>query len=340
MNLSNRDFDDLKLIKGIGPARQRWFKRTLDVRTFKDLAALSVDEIESRLKVDNQIASRESIEAWIAQAHRRTEKATKATRTNKKGEKSKISTRRREENFEVPKTVDDYTERKAQSPIRGDGWKPFASFIIEYQEHTSKGQVKYRTTAHHIEADNSTSWIGIEGELHCQWMLEQLGDRENNKSFGIEYPIEKHPAKRETRHLTKDSVVVRITEIRTFQPQKAGVPLGTGKPAKPFGSNIKCDIPFALEAHFELTGEPLANMSQKHIIFRARAYVQEQSTEESIYLGDMKSDIAVNGEIVHVARIPNIILPAGTYRLFVIVTVQSESVTPDFITLPEFKVIG
>ena len=75
MNLSDNSLDDLTMIKGIGPARQRWLKESLDVRTFGDLAALSADEIESRLKADRQIASRETIEAWIAQADRHTARA-------------------------------------------------------------------------------------------------------------------------------------------------------------------------------------------------------------------------------------------------------------------------
>ena len=74
------------IIKGIGPARQRWLKESLDVHTFRDLATLSVGETKSRLKADKQIASRETIEVWIAEADRR---AAKAKRAGKADENNK-----------------------------------------------------------------------------------------------------------------------------------------------------------------------------------------------------------------------------------------------------------
>lgn len=68
MNTSNRKSDDLTKINGIGPVRQEWLRESLDVYTFRDLAVLSVDEIESRLKTEGKIISRSEIEAWIDQA--------------------------------------------------------------------------------------------------------------------------------------------------------------------------------------------------------------------------------------------------------------------------------
>jgi hypothetical protein len=68
MNTSNKKRDDLTEINGIGPVRQEWLRESLDVYTFRDLAVLSVDEIESRLKTEGKIISRSEIEAWIDQA--------------------------------------------------------------------------------------------------------------------------------------------------------------------------------------------------------------------------------------------------------------------------------
>ena len=39
--------NDLTAIKGIGPARQQWFKESLNVSTYEDLAALSAEEVEA-----------------------------------------------------------------------------------------------------------------------------------------------------------------------------------------------------------------------------------------------------------------------------------------------------
>ena len=60
---------DLTVIKGIGPVRQRWFNDSLNVYTYRELAALPAEEIESKLKAEGSITSRNDIEQWIAQAY-------------------------------------------------------------------------------------------------------------------------------------------------------------------------------------------------------------------------------------------------------------------------------
>lgn len=60
--------DDLTKIKGIGAVRQKWFASAFGVVTYAKLAALSVDEIEDRLKLEGKIPSRNEIKAWLDQA--------------------------------------------------------------------------------------------------------------------------------------------------------------------------------------------------------------------------------------------------------------------------------
>lgn len=342
MNSSDSDLDDLTMIKGIGPARQRWFEDSLDVRTFGDLAALSVDAIESRLKTDKQIASRETIETWIAEAHGRAAKrAGKPTRAAK-GTKAKAEVKalagENETTSQPVKSAEDDDGGKAQFPTGRDGWKPFASFVVEYQERTVEGQaIEYRTTAHHMEADTSTNWPGIERQQHCHWMLEQLGDRISEEPVKGQHPAPEHPT--EPVPVAKKPVRVEIAQIRAFQPPQAGNPVGTGEPDQPFEGYLRGDAPFALEIRFNLGGEAAADLIEEQVVFRARAYVQDQSTGKSIHLGDVGPGTLVKGELAHAAILPDITLPAGIYRLFALVTLQAGSVRPDFVTLPVFKVV-
>lgn len=62
-------YDDLTVIQGIGEARQNWIRDSFDVRTYADLAALSVDEIAAQLKKDHKLVAAGVIEDWIAQAN-------------------------------------------------------------------------------------------------------------------------------------------------------------------------------------------------------------------------------------------------------------------------------
>ena len=313
------------------------------MRSFGDLAALSVAAIESRLKADKQIASRESIEAWIAQAHgratKRAGKPTKAAKGNKAKEEVRASAEGNETTSQPVKSAEDNDGGKAQSPTRKDGWKPFASFVVEYQERTVEGQaIEYRTTAHHMEADTSTSWPGIERQQHCHWMLEQLGDRISKEPVAKEEPLAQERAARPVP-VGRSPVKVEIAQIRAFQPPQAGNPVGTGEPDQPFEGYLRGDAPFALEIRFNLVGEAAADLTEEQVVFRARAYVQDQATGKSIHLGDVGPGTLVKGELAYAAILPDITLPAGIYRLFALVTLQAGSVRPDFVTLPVFKVV-
>ena len=348
MNLNNRNLDNLTMIKGIGPARQRWLKESLDVQTFGDLAALSVDEIESRLKADKQIASRETIEAWIAQADRhkvsakRAEKRTRASKGTKAKKEGKPSAQGSKTTSPPVKSVEGDDGGKAQSPTGKDGWKPFASFVVEYQERIIEGQViEYRTTAHHMETDMGTNWPGIEGEKHCRWMLEQLDDRIGQEP--IQESVKEEPVAQERVAepipAVRLPVKVEISQIRAFQPQQADYPVGTGKPDQPFDGHLRSHEPFALEILFNLVGRGAADLTKEHVVFRARAYVQDQSTGKSIHLGDVGPGALVKGELAYTAILPDVTMPPGTYRLFALVTLQAVAVSPDFVMLPEFKVV-
>jgi hypothetical protein len=69
--------DDLTVIEGIGAARSEWLRRSLNVRTYRDLAGQSTDDIVGALRGAGQVASRSVVEKWIARAQ---ELATAAER--------------------------------------------------------------------------------------------------------------------------------------------------------------------------------------------------------------------------------------------------------------------
>ena len=68
MNTKKKKYDDLTEIKGIGLHRQQWLKGSFGVCTFSDLAALTVDEVESRSKTEGGGVGRKAIEGWIDEA--------------------------------------------------------------------------------------------------------------------------------------------------------------------------------------------------------------------------------------------------------------------------------
>jgi hypothetical protein len=129
---------DLTAIKGIGPTRHRWLRDTFGVKTFDDLANLSADQIEAQLKEEGQIVSRSTIEMWITQA-------------------KELGGQQRHEALE-PETA----------------WKPFASFVVEFQERATAEGKKLETRVHHIETDQSQVWAGIQQAELADWIINQL----------------------------------------------------------------------------------------------------------------------------------------------------------------------
>ena len=80
---------------------------------------------------------------------------------------------------------------KQNSQLEMISSKLSASFVIEFQERSSEDRaVEFRTAVHHMEADTSRDWPGIEREKHCQRMLEQSGNRISKQSSVEEKPAQ------------------------------------------------------------------------------------------------------------------------------------------------------
>ena len=329
-------------IKGIGPARQRWFNASLGVFTFRDLAALSADEIESRLRADKQIASRRTIELWITEALNRAATAKPSAHQTAAPENADAEQQVNdtiEENASPTQPVNsEDDDGKGRPATRNNGWKPFASFVIEFQERPNENNaVEYRTSVHHMEADSSKEWPGIERDKHCQWMLDQIGDRISNE------PVIEEPSAQEGLvepvPVARSPVRVEIAQVRAYQPPQADNPVVTGQAGQSFEGYLKGNQPFALEIRFNLVGEASADLTAQQAVYRVRSYVQDQFTGESTQLGEAEPSRLVKGELSYAAKLREVVLQPGKYRLFAFVNLQAASVRPDFVTFPEVNVM-
>jgi hypothetical protein len=143
--------DELSDIAGIGPARAQWLTATLGVRGFRDLAALSPDEIERKLKAEGRAAvSRKTIESWVAEA--------RARAAEEKGEPA-------------PPAAQKGGVREDEAPE----WKPAASFVVEFQSQAGEGGMEpWRTAVHYLEKDENETWAGVDCDGLCRWMTQQV----------------------------------------------------------------------------------------------------------------------------------------------------------------------
>jgi hypothetical protein len=166
-------------------------------------------------------------------------------------------------------SADEEVGNEDNSPAVDGDWKPFASFVVEFQARQVRGQVdELRTMAHHMEADADTSWAGIESEQLCQWMLEQAGEKVRQEPEGEDL-IRAEPA--DVRPTTGPSAEVKITQVRIFQPLQAEKSVGTIETDEPFRGIVRGDEPFAFEVSFELAGEAATEVAKREIKYEVRS---------------------------------------------------------------------
>jgi len=137
-------YDDLTRIKGIGEITQQWLRETFGVYTFRDLANVSPEKIENRLKAEGKITARSKIEEWLEQAKQ---------------------------------LADEEGEPEAPTSDEQPGRRAVSTFVVIFEERQSAGQTQYKTKAHHMEADKTEAWPGLVPEDLTQWIIAQLGPK-------------------------------------------------------------------------------------------------------------------------------------------------------------------
>jgi hypothetical protein len=327
MNEEKRDYNDLTTISGIGPVRQRWLQESLNVSTFRGLAALSVERATEQLKADGFNIPPSLLEEWIAAAKKILQEAP-----------------------DSPKSE----------------WQPFAAFVIEFQSRIIANEiVEQRTAAHYMEGDKEQKWPGLEGVELCRWILGNLGEQipeetaagvepEKPEVFGSEKdmpdiepssgeePSAVTPAEPEEadpdairQSIPRKTPVIKVSvqKLRISQSPHTLGTLTAGLKNEPFSGEILGGAPFKLEALFALVEMPNDNGLEKYD-YHAEFYARDLSGGKNQFLGDSERLSLSSDESNYVAMLPEVVLPAGAYRLDVLVTVETTPAARGHLTAP------
>lgn len=303
MEASEKAHDDLTEIRGIGSTRQQWLRESFDIHTYQDLAALSVDEIESRLRVDGQIPSRKAIETWVIQAQ------------------------------ELANPV---IGREVSPPAKQNGWKPFASFVVEFQNRAGGPPTReYRTAVHYMEEDVGTYWSGIENGRLCQWMLDQIRDK---MALEPEKPVLRPAQLPEPSPAETPRSNVKIGQVRLFQPPKSESPqiIDAGRS---FQGMMKSGEPFAVEVDFELSGPAAAEITRQKIKYDVKSYAYDRVKNVRVDLSASGANTFEEGKVTYTFALPKATLGHGDYRLWILVTPQTKLALPDFVEAQSLQVV-
>ena len=314
--------DDLTAIQGIGQARKRWLKESLQIDTYEHLAAQSPSELEARLKSEGQTVSRAAIEAWIAGAH----------------ELAAASSSRPAEGLGASR------EERAES-ASDRNWRPFASFVVEFQRLENEGDINggqlpthYRTAIHHVEADDNDAWLGIDLGQLSQWMLKRAEYGEHEKSTE-DFEAERREPVSPIPPSAPVGATVDITAIRLFQGSETRTPQGISVSGRPFSGTVKGNEPFSPEVSLELRGERASETASGGRKYRVQLYAENLATATRMYLGDAApvAVIAEGGPCT--AALPETVLPSGMYRLSILARREGDGLAPERLEEPLLRVV-
>ena len=322
MNTASKEYDDLTQISGIGDVRQQRLQESLGVYTFEDLAKLTVAEIQSDLKAGGHSVSEDAIKEWLAEARQRAQSAEQMTHSS-----ASLA-----------------TEETQPAPAPEGKWETAAAFIVEFQRYRLAGtEEKQRTKIHHMQSGKDETWPNVEGQHILPWMLSRLEAEpqpiltKKAASQGSLKPAPAMPAQHKPED--KKSVKVPITQVKIYQPMETNTPMTFGQADQLFSGNVRGNEPFALEAAFELDDAlSLANHKtpvQYHIGFS----VDNRATGKNIHLGTTRPKALQRGPGSYTARLDELKLQRGVYRLQVLVTVQTTANTLSFLEIPLLQVI-
>jgi hypothetical protein len=311
--------DDLTAIKGIGPARQEWLRESLNVRTYQDLSVLSADEIETRLKAEGKAVSRNEIDGWLAQAQGLATAAADPALPH------------------AAASANPEPRGNTNAPAGEGEWKPFASFVVEFQARQIDGQPRERrTVVHHIEADQGETWPGIACERLCQWMLDQWGEKAEQAP---ERAKPSPPARAAAAPpVSAPSANFQVTQVWAFQPPQATTSACACKAGQIFQGSVRGSEPLAFEASLALTGPGAADVARERRAYRARFYARRLPTGTLIHLGDTRLGTLVEDRLAYTVRLPETSLPPGIYHLQVVAELRGQPPLLGYLEVPVLQV--
>ena len=337
-NGNSEEYDDLTKIRGIGPVKQQLLREYLQVDTFRTLANLSVDEIESQLSVHGHTISRSEIEGWIVQAQELAAVDEQSPQTVElpKPEVAEFSNLPTGEDEPSPAPSRQRTTQEALIPSPEEReWSSFASFTVELQRRVITKQLEEkRTVVRHRETDKLETWSDIEIQQLPRWILNQLSIPRQQAT------LEPRQAGIEAESSTCSMpIAVEITQVRAFQPPNTEMPLVIDQTSQMFPGTISSGKPFVLEIDLKLVELTATQMVKQSITYYAQCYVRYRSTGLITHLGDTEAGSLVEGQLSYTAMLPEATLPSGMYRLQVLLTVQGAPATPGFLEVPLLPVV-
>jgi hypothetical protein len=331
MNAGKEKYYDLTVLGQIGETRQTFLRKELDVRTFKDLAEKTPEEIAAVFQANNKPISQKIIEQWIEGARNEAKKTEKAS-VAMSADSSQV------QNEKDSSPADSETEWEWLRKV----------FLVEFRVLRGDKRIKKREMrvfprdtsrngiwVHPKDVDEETPQV-LTGDQLYPWMVQQLGDQSWPTPEADSVPEESIDQDAQALDDQPSPVRVAVKQINAYPPKETEAPIGIGKQGHSFEGSVEGNKPFDLEVVFELPDLTEDEIVKRDLSYRASFFVQTASEKKP--LGDTKSRKLEPGK-VHKARLSKVILPPASHRLGVIVKVRTKPSSLAYLVTPEFQVI-
>lgn len=295
-------------INGIGGKRAKWLEDEFDVNSIEEFVELSVNEIDSRVKSKNNIR-------WY---------------------RDEI-----EEAYEKARSL-------VNSPAGEDDWEYIAAYAVEFKARKVEGVEEVREiNVRPVEITKTGQWGDVtdekpaivEGEQLYQWMQERVGMKSPMKPDALPQTEPKEEPSVEEQPPKAPSVTVEFTQVQVLQPPQIKTPIAIGEAGKPFRGFLRSDEPFDIQVSFNLAGQDVADITKKRISYSAQFYTRELPIGVRAVLGATEPDTLIKSQTSYTAKLNEVSLSSGIYRLRVLVRLLSTPPIGDYLEVPLLQVV-
>lgn len=299
--------NNLTNIRGIGAVRQELLV-SIGINTIADLAAASVEEIESGLQAAGNIINRNEISDWIVQAQELLSSSSQAeVAASDNSEESNVN-----------------QESNSSEEGNAEEWNSLASFVVEFQSKTVAEKTEQRTIVRQQNTDRVTIWSGIETEQLPQWLEQQLSEVISPEAVP-ELPEASTP------------LLIEFEQLRLLQPPQTTMPLVSN--LEMFPGSLNSNKPFVLEVSWKLSGAIPPEITPSQLRYRIQAYARERTTGRVTTIGETLPTALAENQSSYNSVLPETSLTAGIYRLQLLITLQGKLAPPAFLEVPLLQVV-
>jgi hypothetical protein len=231
-------------------------------------------------------------------------------------------------NDAAPRTAKAATARSPRSgrkPVAARPWREVANFVVTFESRANAaGGEDKRITAHKMQEGGITaSWTGAEQQPMCRWIAEHVGEGWEpapGPTDALQAADRPEPARKPAPQLAPEGhdaapslpgVALTIAQLRA-RPIVEPVAPTDARAGDAAAARGRTALAFDLEAVLDIEA---ADLHGQAVAWPVEFYLRDMHTASKRRLGVASTEVLVAGRASYAARLSEVELPAGIYRV-------------------------